>query len=367
MTLKPPIHGRDHLPGGADPIPSGCCPEGCITLADIIERLAVDSNLLGYWRLGEAAGDFADTSGQANPADATVGAGAVALTRDVTGALSAEQDDGAIRLNDSDGDDSEFLEPNSGGDGARFNLTNDDMTIIAFVKPIASGSSFEGGIIGNYTTSGGWSLMVEWPTLTPIFVREDGAGVTLVGPGIDADEWVMLVATYDSVNGHLLYYNGVQVDADPTILTGLPAINQDPVIGLAGEGLPSIYRSFYGSLDEISVWGSALTPQQIAEIWEGRSCSPAQPGQVITAGEDGNEWAYPTIAVDDPEGRYDTLNLGAGLTGTDEFDGSITINATATAPADDTSVWMPLTTVVGGDPELVWDGDDSLIPTLTPI
>lgn len=31
------------------------------------------------------------------------------------------------------------------------------------------------------------------------------------------------------------------------------------------------------------------------------------------------------------------------------------------------SAWMPLTTVVGGEPELVWDGDDSLIPTLTPI
>ena len=35
--------------------------------------------------------------------------------------------------------------------------------------------------------------------------------------------------------------------------------------------------------------------------------------------------------------------------------------------ADDVAVWMPLTTVVGGVPELVWDSDDSLIPTLVPI
>jgi hypothetical protein len=30
-------------------------------------------------------------------------------------------------------------------------------------------------------------------------------------------------------------------------------------------------------------------------------------------------------------------------------------------------VWMPLTTVVAGEPELVWDDDDSLIPTLVPV
>lgn len=30
-------------------------------------------------------------------------------------------------------------------------------------------------------------------------------------------------------------------------------------------------------------------------------------------------------------------------------------------------VWMPLTTVVSGTPELVWDDDDSLVPTEVPI
>jgi hypothetical protein len=33
-------------------------------------------------------------------------------------------------------------------------------------------------------------------------------------------------------------------------------------------------------------------------------------------------------------------------------------------PSADTHVWMPLTTVVDGEPVLVWDDDDSLIPTL---
>lgn len=37
------------------------------------------------------------------------------------------------------------------------------------------------------------------------------------------------------------------------------------------------------------------------------------------------------------------------------------------SPADDTFVWMPLTTIDGGEPVLVWDGDDSLIPDLVPL
>jgi len=37
------------------------------------------------------------------------------------------------------------------------------------------------------------------------------------------------------------------------------------------------------------------------------------------------------------------------------------------SPVLDTAAWLPLTAVVGGVPELVWDDDDSLIPTLTPL
>lgn len=39
----------------------------------------------------------------------------------------------------------------------------------------------------------------------------------------------------------------------------------------------------------------------------------------------------------------------------------------ASSPADDAFAWMPLTTVDGGEPVLVWDGDNNLIPTLVPV
>lgn len=67
-------------------------------------------------------------------------------------------------------------------------------------------------------------------------------------------------------------------------------------------------------------------------------------------------------------GRFSTLTLGTNLTGTDLGDGELQIDATGggVSPTD-TTAWLPLTTVVGSVPELVWDADDSLIPTYTPI
>ena len=37
------------------------------------------------------------------------------------------------------------------------------------------------------------------------------------------------------------------------------------------------------------------------------------------------------------------------------------------ASPTDVWAWMPLTSIDGGDPVLVWDDDDSLIPTLVPL
>lgn len=58
-----------------------------------------------------------------------------------------------------------------------------------------------------------------------------------------------------------------------------------------------------------------------------------------------------------------TLNF-VGATVTDDGGGQVTVTIDA---ASGTTAWMPLTTVVGGVPELVWDDDDSLIPTEVPL
>lgn len=67
-------------------------------------------------------------------------------------------------------------------------------------------------------------------------------------------------------------------------------------------------------------------------------------------------------------GTFTRIKFGDGLDVTDEGAGVIRVDSGGGGdPAADTHVWMPLTTVAAGVPELVWDGDDSLIPTLTPL
>lgn len=69
IDQKPIIHGRDHLPGGPDPIPGLPNPFGD-TVADII--LGLDP--VGFWKLNELSGTIAhDSSGNGNDMDTAGG------------------------------------------------------------------------------------------------------------------------------------------------------------------------------------------------------------------------------------------------------------------------------------------------------
>ncbi len=76
-----------------------------------------------------------------------------------------------------------------------------------------------------------------------------------------------------------------------------------------------------------------------------------------TDDDDGAEGALVALSGPPVDGGVPTYDAGTQKH-TSQVPGS---------PAADVSVWMPLTTVVGGEPVLVWDGSDQLIPTLTPI
>lgn len=65
-------------------------------------------------------------------------------------------------------------------------------------------------------------------------------------------------------------------------------------------------------------------------------------------------------------GRFKTLVLGTNLSGTDNGDNTITVDAAAGTfdPADATVWWFPL---ADADGTLVLDADDAIIPTLIPL
>lgn len=312
MTLKPPIHGRDHAPGGADPIPgAGGTPDSTENVGteigvnsvdpitgneptdyvltsdgaggsvwapsgvgvfepfgDAVATLNLTRDLIGYWRLGEPSSSFLDTSGQGSPANGTVTTVTTGLTRAVAGALPSGQDDGAVRFNDSDGTGSDYITTSSGGDGSRFNLSNEDMTLVAFVSPIASASSFTGNVIGQQGSNlRSWRLTVDWPLRRAVFNRTSAStSVLLTGPPLPADEFTFVVGTYSTTTGAKLYYNGALVAANSTTFSTGTSTNLDPYIGRGGSGHADLETTFYGTVDEISVWGDALTEDEIATL-----------------------------------------------------------------------------------------------------
>ncbi len=374
----PRMHGVTHVPGGPDPIPGIGFPSASATFPELVDVLAATYELRGYWRLGDGASPYVDISGHPNgPADAVLSAAGTAMSPDVAGALTTG-DDGAVAFNYAGTADQDKLvipDPTPGGAPRRFNFVSGDssMTLAAWVKPGASASTFNGGILNNWrhsSTDCGWRLYVIWPSRLLKFERapNGGAGGGSISPGgLPADEWAFVAATYDDSGGYKLYIDGALVDSDAATGFSLPAFNQGFNIGYVTATAGS--HGFYGAVDEVTVWGAALTAADILALYEaGVTGGAGQAGQVPTSdGDGGLEYAYPTVKVDGT--RYDEILTGTNLASTDNSDGTVTLDATGGGgePVDDAQVWMPLTTVVAGVPDLVWDGTDNLIPTLTPI
>src|SRR5262245_28245712 len=93
----PRMHGLTHVPGGPDPIPGLVFAPTSPSFPEKVAELAAVSpdRLLGYWRLGEGAAPYLDTSGHSyGPSDLTETGSSVAMSNDVTGALPTADDDG---------------------------------------------------------------------------------------------------------------------------------------------------------------------------------------------------------------------------------------------------------------------------------
>ena len=313
---KPVLHARDHQPGGADPIPGFVTTTQPISLPfyDVVEEIALTTDLLGYWRLGDGASPFADTSGHVGGAvDMVKQTGGTAMTDSIAGAL-IEGDDGAVEFNIGGSGAGDWL---NGDGGNRFGFSSDSFTIACFVNPAASAGTFRGHALGNFRPGasgsypGGYAIFVDWPTRTVRFIRAVSGSSSTTWDGCDggsltAGDWAFIVGTYDGTADEMnMYVDGALID------TAASTISEN------GQVFPSIGRSsepwinyveplgfmrpggFLGGVDEASIWDGVLTPEEVASLWSAASASAtALAGTVPVAdGAGGYDWGYPAIEV----------------------------------------------------------------------
>lgn len=313
---RPILHGRDHLPSGADPmlpaLPSG-------TVADIIAATFPGA----YYKLNETSGGWADSSGAGRDATYT-GEG----TRGIAAPL--DEGDGSLCAHAAG-----VVPVPVGGDSSAVGTVTDPFfefaalvpfTVSALIQPDivpVSDSNLSMGVCGNVTVtdtrSAGWGLFIlsdlsdpDAPgglySGVPARVCFRRTGLTgprqeAVGPPVAAGEWVRVTGVFDGATMGL-WLNDDQVASSTATTASLPSgvSYRTFLIGGCGigEGVGGSDAPFNGQIDSVIVWGRALTSDEIDSIVGSDPTHPVDPagGLVIGVDDDGNiGWVQPKVDV----------------------------------------------------------------------
>jgi len=345
----PRMHGLTHVCGGADPIPGICqLPRSAPGLADTIVGLLGGTD--GFWPLNETSGTTAhDLSGNgyhmeprafysppvwANAAtpygeNAPVFGGTVDETNTAVPALTGDLTVFCWAQKSTDIFCSLIGQGNpapSGNPGVELVWANSS----SLFEVLVGGGTGPHAITSNtgYTPGAGWHMVAATRASHVWTLYVDGAAQT---------------GSYNDGGTNYTPDSGAWIGLNPT-----------------GTSSTAFHISYGATLHH------ALTAAEILNLWNTSTGPPtdgAVEGAAIVSNGDGTtSWQYPTKVAGT---RYAEILAGTGITAHDNGDDTVTLSAAGSSPSD-TAAWMPLTTVVGGTPDLVWDASDSLIPTYTP-
>lgn len=135
-------------------------------------------------------------------------------------------------------------------------------------------------IAGNVSSySDGWWFRQEAGTTPRWIYVQNGGGIYMAGGNIAKNEWAHLVVTYDGTTVRF-YGNGEQ---QWTSTGTVPSINLGGPLCLGGN--PAINEEFFdGNIDEVAIYSSALTADQVRlhhEVGRANIALPPVPASVV--------------------------------------------------------------------------------------
>ena len=206
---------------------------------------------LGYWRLGEPSGTtLIDSSGYGRPNGSYLAGVTVGVP------VSSPDGDFAARFDGVD-DRAQLV----GMDLTGFTA----LTLEAWVNHEGQAWAATHEIVFNWGSSGTYIAVLDGRPMASF--RIAGAQRTITAPSnirIPTTGWHHLFATWASGEGPKVYLNLERVQAGNSVV-GAMELSGNMQLGALGSSL-----WFKGLMDEVAVYGTVLTPQQIADHYAAR-------------------------------------------------------------------------------------------------
>jgi Concanavalin A-like lectin/glucanases superfamily len=313
---RPVLHARDHMPGGADPIP-GLDPSpginAWVPAGGYSGQILAESSLVSYWRMNDTGSTMLDLNENFPPYHASVinasgssvqtgapqppviqdpgarsvffphdgcvrgFAGADTYNRRVTTNRSGLPQDGRWNFTDAGGFTLEcWLWAN-----APFNASPPsvhDSGVSDGFGPIVS--QYISGGPGDASNVGGWELRMQYDQATygdgigaVAFVcrrRDSPGGMTSVASPVavvsDSEAWLFVAATYDAGLVSLYLNGSLAAASGGATIEGHPS---DTVMGGGTYGVNHDLFTYYGNVSEVAIFNEALDEQTIRRHMNG--------------------------------------------------------------------------------------------------
>ncbi len=235
-----------------------------LTACAMTLAITASTNLLAYWSFDEGAGSFAyDYSGNGNTGTVVLGIGSWTNGM-VNGALffSGENANGLAQETQVTVSNSATLNPLNG------------ITLAAWVNDQSGGWYNTPRIIEKGVSDNQYGLYASGGTQLVFFVAGISNGTITVTPPTTRS-WHHLAATYDGSSVMNFYIDG-QLSTQQLASGAMPVVTDPLAIGNKPAGT-SLLDFFTGDIDDVRIYGSALSPSQISALYNIDSLSDGIP------------------------------------------------------------------------------------------